>query len=248
MPRCMEVADVCDEHPDPAICNTTSAVCEEGVISWFDGESYKGGRNRFDSMLLSPSAAEACDVGTYAHILTVTAPCALDGLCYIQSAWIQSYLNSPSVWAALRPPPQVKKYLVSSDKVADLFARTADIPTSTSSLVVFLLEHGVHFLAYQGNLDLACNTAGNLRWANSLVWNGQPEFVARPLQPWRSVVAGSDSGEEEVVGRMKEVRVVVDEERKTKTRFAFVTVDHAGHMVCSFSFSSFNWFGPDEHC
>lgn len=49
MPRCMKVKETCYERPDPAVCEAAAAVCWEGVVSWYDGESYKGGRNRFDS-------------------------------------------------------------------------------------------------------------------------------------------------------------------------------------------------------
>jgi len=49
MPRCMNVAEVCLRNPDPAICHAASSVCYENVIGWYDDESGKGGRNRFDS-------------------------------------------------------------------------------------------------------------------------------------------------------------------------------------------------------
>lgn len=55
MPRCMDVAKTCYSHPDPAICLAAEQVCWYGVVEWYDGESRKGGRNRFDSMFLRPS-------------------------------------------------------------------------------------------------------------------------------------------------------------------------------------------------
>lgn len=101
--------------------------------------------------------------------------------------------------------------------------------TSSSDQVAYLLQNQVHYLAYQGNLDLACNTAGNLRWANSLVWNGQPEFSSKSLQPWKSVIASS--GKNETVGMMKEVRVRTSNTAEIESRFAIVTVNDAGHFV-----------------
>jgi cathepsin A (carboxypeptidase C) len=98
--------------------------------------------------------------------------------------------------------------------------------TSSSDQVLFLLANGVHFLAYQGNLDLACNTAGALRWAHSLAWKGQTEFASRELTPWTSVIAGQN----ETVGKFKEVRVQWESQAEA-SRFAFVTVDGAGHLV-----------------
>jgi cathepsin A (carboxypeptidase C) len=49
MPRCMELMDTCNKHPDPAVCNAASMVCYEGIVGWYDNESYAGGRNRYDS-------------------------------------------------------------------------------------------------------------------------------------------------------------------------------------------------------
>jgi cathepsin A (carboxypeptidase C) len=149
-------------------------------------------------------------------------------MCYIQAARVEQYLNSPAVWEALSPPNQITEYKMVSEAVIQAFAKTSDVMTSTSDLVTFLLEKQVHFLAYQGNLDLACNTAGNLRWAHSLSWKGQAEFTSQPLRPWRSLLAAT--GRNEAVGTMKEVRVLVGN-AGTESRFALVTVDGAGHLV-----------------
>ncbi|OJJ46461.1 hypothetical protein ASPZODRAFT_159367 [Penicilliopsis zonata CBS 506.65] len=198
MPRCMELFHVCEQNPDPAICHAALDVCWEGIIGWYDDESKVGGRNRFD----------------------ITAPCVMEDFCYIQAAWIGKYLNTPAVWEALSPPEQITEYKIASLAVSVAFEATSDEMTTTSDLVVFLLLNGVDYLVYQGNLDLACNTAGNLRWANSLSWKGQVEFAAKPMRPWTAVVNGT----EQVVGSTKEV--VTD-----TARFAIVTVDGAGHMV-----------------
>jgi cathepsin A (carboxypeptidase C) len=49
LPRCLELSEVCYNHPDPVICFAALMFCEDGVINYYDGESGKGGRNRFDS-------------------------------------------------------------------------------------------------------------------------------------------------------------------------------------------------------
>lgn len=49
LPRCTELLSVCYKNPDPAICSAAEGVCFKGVIEYYDGESYAGGRNRFDS-------------------------------------------------------------------------------------------------------------------------------------------------------------------------------------------------------
>ncbi|RDK40928.1 alpha/beta-hydrolase [Aspergillus phoenicis ATCC 13157] len=205
MPHCMDLYDICIQHSDPAICHAAQSVCYDGVVGWYDNEAGADGRNRFD----------------------ITAPCEIDEMCYIEAALIERYLNSPSVWEALSPPQQVTEYKFVVTSVIDAFAQSADGMVSSSKQIAFLLANNVDFLAYQGNLDLACNTAGNLRWANSLSWKGQTEFTAKPLLPWVSI----NSGSQEPVGIAKEIHVSVGEGTDETSRFAFVTVDNAGHLL-----------------
>lgn len=56
-----------------------------------------------------------------------------------------------------------QKYETAATSVALAFAQGPDEETSTSGLVKFLLANQVHIMIFQGILDLACNTAGNLR-------------------------------------------------------------------------------------
>lgn len=95
----MELIDVCYENPDPAICLAAEAVCWEGVIKHYDGESYKGGRNRFD----------------------ITAPCEMDEFCYQDIGQIEKYLNQKYIWEALDVPNSLENYTVASDEVAMAF-------------------------------------------------------------------------------------------------------------------------------
>ncbi|KAJ5595339.1 alpha/beta-hydrolase [Penicillium hispanicum] len=207
MPRCMSVADTCIRNPDVAVCDAAYSVCYKGIVGWYDDESGAGGRNRFD----------------------ITAPCLIDDVCYLQAARVEQYLNTPAVWKALSPPEQIQEYKIVSENVIQAFTQTPEFLSHTSDQVAFLLQNQVHYLVYQGNLDLACNTAGNVRWANSLSWKGQPEFTSKSLKPWSSVVAAT--GKRETVGTAKEVRVRVDDRTDVESRFAIVTVDGAGHMV-----------------
>jgi cathepsin A (carboxypeptidase C) len=149
LPRCMDLAKVCYDHPDPAICQAAAQVCWYGVIEHYDGESGdKGGnRNRFD----------------------ITHPCETkDEMCYLEIPNIGKYLNLPWVWEALHIPSAVKKYEVYSYNVSEAFELTNDLGVSMEPQVLYLLNSGIDVLFYQGNLDLACNTAGNLQWANSM--------------------------------------------------------------------------------
>lgn len=200
LPRCMNLLNVCYNHPDFEICEAAQKVCWEGVIVYYDGESGEGGRNRFD----------------------ITHPCKTrDDLCYPEIPKIEEYLNLPKVWEALQVPKEVKNYTVYSWDVERAFGLTYDGSISTQPQVLYLLENGIDVLFYQGNLDLACNTAGNLQWANSMQWKGQPAFVAQPRRPWKN--------DDEEVGWFKEVKVKTASGRDTT--FAFSTVDGAGHMV-----------------
>ncbi|CAO2655039.1 Nn.00g117720.m01.CDS01 [Neocucurbitaria sp. VM-36] len=200
LPRCMDLSKVCYDHPDPAICLAAEQVCWSGVIEHYDGESGAGGRNRFD----------------------ITRPCETkDGLCYAEVQRVAKFLNLPWVWEALHIPKAVGNYSVWSERIARAFALTGDEGFSMQPQVLYLLEHGVDVLFYQGNLDLVCNTAGNLQWASTMPWKGQPAFVAQPKRTWKE--KGKD------VGWFKEVKTETASGRETT--FAFATVDGAGHMV-----------------
>jgi cathepsin A (carboxypeptidase C) len=208
LPRCTEVLNVCYNHPDPAICQVAEAVCWYGVIQWYDGESGKGGRNRFD----------------------ITAPCDIDDFCYKSTNDVQRYLNLPHIQRALHIEPSMpsyRNYSIASMAVAQAFGITNDLAISTEPQVQYLLAQQIDVLFYQGKLDLACNTAGNLRWANSMTWKGQAEFASKRLQPW-----GKGNQQGKPAGTAKEVKIRMGGEGdKKKTRLAFVTIDGSGHMV-----------------
>ncbi|KAF3003794.1 hypothetical protein E8E13_010204 [Curvularia kusanoi] len=202
LPRCMDLARVCYSHPDPAICLTAEEVCWNGVIVHYDGESGDAGgaRNRFD-------ISHDCETQ--------------DELCYTEITKIGEYLNLPWVFESLHVPKAVANYTVFSEEVAIAFSLTNDGGLSTQPQVLYLLESGIDVLFYQGNLDLACNTAGNLQWANSMPWKGQPAFVAQDKRTWKD-------GKNEV-GWFKEVKIETASGRETT--FALSTVNGAGHLV-----------------
>ncbi|KAF2182419.1 alpha/beta-hydrolase [Zopfia rhizophila CBS 207.26] len=201
LPRCMDVTRTCYSSLDPAICNVAGAICWDGVIVHYDGESGAGGRNRFD----------------------ITAPCKTkDEWCYPEIMRTQDYLNLDWVWEALHVPKAVGSFSAFSEEVGLAFTLTNDEGISTQPQVLYLLENGIDVLFYQGNFDLACNTAGNIRWTNNMPWKGQPAFVAQERRKWKD-------GDEEV-GWFKEVKVKMGEDEKDTT-FSFSTVDGAGHMV-----------------
>jgi cathepsin A (carboxypeptidase C) len=136
-------------------------------------------------------------------------------------------LNLDSSFAALGVPPAVKKFVVSSDGISTAFDLTNDPGITMKPEVQYLLANQIDVLIYQGNLDLACNTAGAKRWTANMAWKGQAEFVAKDLKPWTSVV----DGKEKTVGMFKEVNIKMVEGDEKTTRFALVTIDGSGHMV-----------------
>lgn len=129
-------------------------------------------------------------------------------------------MNQPSTRRALEVSPTAR-FSIESPPVVAAFESGNDIHSSAMDNIRYTLENGVNVLIYNGNLDLACNTAGNLRWTNSLRWSGQAEFTSQGLRPWSTVQGGSTQA-----GHYKQVFApTVD------SRLAFVTVDRAGHMV-----------------
>jgi cathepsin A (carboxypeptidase C) len=160
--------------------------------------------------------------------IQVTAPCDIDDFCYANTALIEEYLNLNSSFAALSPPKVIKKFSVASYAVADAFELTNDLEISLMPQLEYILANQVDVLIYQGNLDLACNTAGAKRWTSNMPWKGQAAFTSQDLKPWKSV----RDGEEVVAGQFKEVNIQMVEGDSKKTRFALVTIDGSGHMVC----------------
>ncbi|OJJ51694.1 hypothetical protein ASPZODRAFT_55251 [Penicilliopsis zonata CBS 506.65] len=204
LPRCMYVYESCYRYPDKAICKATEEPC--GIIfDLFESESHAGGRDPFD----------------------ITRVCEVEHLCYSSTLNVQEYINSKSVWSALDVPDAIHNFSIESPGIVAAFESSNDLYANTMNLIQSTLEHKVDVLIYNGNLDLACNTAGNLRWTNALRWNGQAEFESRDLRPWFSVV----EGELTPVGQYKEVSASARGGDADAQRFAFVTVDKAGHMV-----------------
>jgi cathepsin A (carboxypeptidase C) len=158
----------------------------------------------------------------------VTAPCDIDNFCYANTKLLQDYLNLETTFAALSIPKEVKEFVAGSDVVGAAFLLTNDFGISMIPQIQYLLASQIDVLIYQGNLDLACNTAGAKRWTASMAWKGQAAFNSLDLNPWKS----EKNGKEVVAGKFKEVNVkMVDGDEKT-TRFALVTIDGSGHMVC----------------
>lgn len=205
LPRCAYLHQACYAYPDALICQAADAFCTDSIRALYDGESGAGGRDPFD----------------------ITRTCEVDLFCYNAVLDIQHYMNTADVWAALAPPSAVANFSLMSFDIHDAFLRGNDMYIATAREVQYTLEQGVDVLVYNGNLDLACNTAGNLRWAERLPWAGQAEFASRDLRPWYA----PKDGEVVQAGSAKEVTALAAPGNGKKSRFSFVTFDRAGHMV-----------------
>jgi len=157
----------------------------------------------------------------------VTAPCDIDNFCYANTELLQDYLNLESSFAALSIPKEVKEFTAGSEAVEAAFFLTNDFGISVIPQIQYLLTSQIDILIYQGNLDLACNTAGAKRWTANMAWKGQAEFTSLDLKPWKSM----KDGKEVKAGMFKEVNVKMVDGDEKKTRFALVTIDGSGHMV-----------------
>ncbi|KAF8632418.1 hypothetical protein AX17_004859 [Amanita inopinata Kibby_2008] len=137
-----------------------------------------------------------------------------DTLCYPVTKHISSYLDQPSVRAQLGVDPFLSSTNFSSCSwdVNSAFASTLDEYHQTQLYISALLERGVSVLIYVGTYDWICNWVGNERWTLALEWSGKERFGRERLREWK--VEGRKAG---LVRR--------------SGRFAFVTVDGAGHMV-----------------
>lgn len=109
----------------------------------------------------------------------------------------------------------------------EAFNKNADGMKTTAPNVKYILEEGIDVLIYNGNLDLACNTAGNIRWVEKMPWVGQTEFVSKDFETWYAI----KDGEKVVGGTIKEIPAGKTLGKKKTGRFTFLTVDKSGHMV-----------------
>lgn len=160
-------------------------------------------------------------------IFLVTRTCEVDQLCYKSALRLEEYINTPSVWDKFDVPKHIHNFSVLSNEVVSAFSTGNDLYINTMPEVKFVLENEVDVLIYNGNLDLACNSAGNFRWTSALSWNGQAEFTSQDMQPWFSEVDGA----EVEAGKFRDVHAYGKKGAGKKSRFAFVTIYNSGHMV-----------------
>ncbi|GAA5905554.1 S10 family peptidase [Sporobolomyces salmoneus] len=110
----------------------------------------------------------------------ISKKCDRDGedgpLCYKEMEWIEVYMNQPEVRKALGVSKE-RSFESCNMQVNKNFMLQGDVAHNTAALIPPLLEDGIRFLTYSGNLDFMCNSRGNLAWTLALPWVGQNEYV-----------------------------------------------------------------------
>ncbi|TDL20405.1 alpha/beta-hydrolase [Rickenella mellea] len=132
--------------------------------------------------------------------------------CYEEPAWIEEYLNQPSVRSTLGIDPSFGPFIGHSTSLQLAFRLRGDMLHHNQVYVAQLLERGVRVLIYAGTHDFICNWVGNERWTVEMEWSGQKEFAGEPLREWNV--------DERVVGETREAKGLT-----------FAKIFGGGHMV-----------------
>lgn len=115
------------------------------------------------------------------------------------------FMNSPST---LRDLNSDQKWTICNNQVEAAMVRL-DWIADCSSQVTELLENGINFLAFYGDMDWICNWIGGNTWSESLPWSGQIEYKKTTFQPYLSNI-----------GEIRQYK-----------NFQFIKLYNAGHMV-----------------
>ena len=125
-------------------------------------------------------------------------------LCYDFTAEM-NFMNSPKT---LRDLNSDQKWATCNGVVESTISRL-DWISDCSPQVTQLLEAGVNFLAFYGDLDWICNWVGGNVWSDSVSWSGQAAYKNAAFQPY--------------LGGIGQIR--------SFKNFQFVRFFNAGHMV-----------------
>jgi len=129
------------------------------------------------------------------------------------SNWAATYLNDPTVQAAIHLPASMNvTWSECSNEVGSKYSQT-DVVLPMMPVYKWLVDNApeLRILVYSGDDDSICATLGSQQW----IWDMGYE-VSKPWAPWK--MAGQTSGFHVAFG-------------KNGTAFQFATVHGAGHMV-----------------
>jgi len=159
-PRCNALIESCYEAQSAFVCVPASIYCNNKMM----GPYQQTGLNMYD-------IREKC----------ADTP---DGLCYPQLGWMDQYLNSPEVKAAIGAEG-VEKYESCNFDVNGGFLFNGDWMLPYYTNVADLLEKGIPILDYAGLADFICNALGTNNFAEQLEWSGHEEFASAPVKSWK---------------------------------------------------------------
>jgi len=172
-----------------------SLACDLGRLSCNDGimEPYMmTGRNPYNIRLM----------------------CGSNPLCYDFSA-ITRFFNRADVKASLGADPSVQWHTCNGVVNMEF---GADWLHSVAQYIPPMLEDGVRYIQYSGELDYICNWIGNRAWVRALDWSGKANFNKAPFVEW------THNGK-----KMGWVQSLKD--FSTPIKYTFFRVHEAGHLV-----------------
>ncbi|KAI9001448.1 peptidase S10 serine carboxypeptidase [Trametes punicea] len=188
LPRCEKaMQESCVDRFDAMGCQAAVNFCESELTTAY----HASGRNVYD----------------------ISKDClGNDSLCYLETAVIRDYLNSPST-RSLLGVESPRNFTSCSDDVNHAFnARLDKYAVPAQHHVAGLLERGVRVLIYAGTYDWQCNWVANKLWVDKLEWTGATRYTRAEWREW--TVDGHKAGETKSAGVL-----------------TFATVRGAGHMM-----------------
>ncbi|KAG6330315.1 hypothetical protein ID866_8775 [Astraeus odoratus] len=141
-------------------------------------------------------------------------------LCYKQMSWIETYLNTPEIKAALGIAPQ-RQFTACNMAVNQAFLMQGDAVRNTAALLPELVNNGIRLLVYAGVADMMCNYLGEERWLEVLDTQFLDEFLDAPTEIWTVKHSKKPAGTVRSAGG----------DGFRAGNITFVAVHEAGHMV-----------------
>ena len=227
VPRCEKwIKAACLDVFDEINCNAAISTCSSELSGPFS-QTGTSPTQSLPSRDDTSCQASAPTISAAHATATLKIPCVTRLQSTYISPYLQSLLNCVRVIAAYLDQPAIRTQLgvdpsisnrnfsACSNDINAAFFNTMDEFHATQYYVASLLDRGVKALVYVGKYDWICNWVGNERWTLALEWSGKNGFVNQELRSWN--IDGKKVGSVRNSGP-----------------FTFVTVDGAGHMVCSF--------------
>ncbi|KZV90909.1 alpha/beta-hydrolase [Exidia glandulosa HHB12029] len=188
--QCQTLIKRCYAFPSRMTCIPAQVACE--MLPWKKSPIDDLGLNPYD----------------------VRKPCAggVSDACYIEVAWISTYLNREDVKEQLGVPAS-RKFASSSSTTFLAFTSSGDSMKDFGHVIPALLNGGIRVLNYAGKADSVCDFMGNLAWMGQLDHPLSRELASKQISPWR-LRDGT------IAGDVVEAR-----------NFTFIAIAEAGHMV-----------------